>query len=81
LPELQIDNWICIMGTGGTPAPIIARLDEEIAKALALPEVRDTFAKQGIEIFYMNSERLGEFLHSEAIRFSGLLKHSRLKGG
>ena len=45
------------MATGGTPAPIIARLDEEIAKALALPEVRDAFAKQGVEIFYMNSEQ------------------------
>jgi tripartite-type tricarboxylate transporter receptor subunit TctC len=81
LPELQIDNWICIMGTGGTPAPIIARLDDEIAKALALPEVRDAFAKQGVETFYMNSERLGEFLHAEATRFSSLLEHSRVKGG
>jgi tripartite-type tricarboxylate transporter receptor subunit TctC len=80
LPQMQIDNWICIMGTGGTPAPIIARLDEEIAKALAVPEVRDAFAKQGVEIFYMNSERLGEFMRSEAVRFSGLLKHSRVNG-
>jgi tripartite-type tricarboxylate transporter receptor subunit TctC len=80
LPQLEIDAWICIMGTGGTPAPIIARLDEEIAKTLALPEVRDAFAKQGVEIFYMNSQRLGEFLHLEATRFSGLLKHSRVKG-
>jgi tripartite-type tricarboxylate transporter receptor subunit TctC len=81
LPEMQIDAWICIMGTGGTPAPIIARLDGEIAKALALPEVRDAFGKQGVEIFYMNSERLGNFLHSEAARFSSLLEHSRVKGG
>jgi tripartite-type tricarboxylate transporter receptor subunit TctC len=80
LPEMQIDSWICIMGTGGTPAPIIARLDEEIAKALALPEVRDAFAKQGVEIFYMNSQQLGEFLHAEAARFSSLLEHSRVKG-
>jgi tripartite-type tricarboxylate transporter receptor subunit TctC len=80
LPELQIDNWICIMGTGGTPAPIIARLDEEIAKVLALPEVRDTFAKQGIEIFHLNPDELGQFLRSEAVRFSSLLKHSRVKG-
>jgi tripartite-type tricarboxylate transporter receptor subunit TctC len=80
LPELRIDSWICIMGTGGTPAPIIARLDEEIAKALALPEVRDTFAKQGVEIFHMNPQQLGEFLRAEAVRFSSLLEHSRVKG-
>lgn len=78
LPELQLDNWICIMTTGGTPAPIIARLDAAIAGALALPEVREAFAKQGIEIFYMNAQQLGIFLHAEAARFSTLLKHSRV---
>jgi tripartite-type tricarboxylate transporter receptor subunit TctC len=80
LPEMQIDAWICFMGTGGTPAPIIARLDEEIAKALALPEVRYAFGKQGIEIFHLNPQQLGEFLQSEAARFSSLLEHSRVKG-
>ena len=80
LPELQIDAWICVMGTGGTPAPIIARLDEEIAKVLALPDVRDAFAKQGIEIFHLNPQQLGNFLQSEAARFGSLLKSSRIKG-
>jgi tripartite-type tricarboxylate transporter receptor subunit TctC len=80
LPELQIVNWICIMGTGGTPAPIIARLDEEIAKALALPEVRDAFAKQGVETFHLNPQQLDKFLQSEAARFNSLLEHSRVKG-
>ena len=79
LPELQIDNWICIMGTGGTPTPIIAHLDEEIAKALALPEVRDAFAKQGVEIYHMGPRQLGEFLQSEAARFSSLLKRSQVR--
>lgn len=66
------------MTTGGTPAPIIARLDGEFAKTLSLPELRDAFAKLGIEVFYMNSEELGKFLRSEAARFSNLLKHSRV---
>jgi tripartite-type tricarboxylate transporter receptor subunit TctC len=79
LPAMLIGGWICIMTTGGTPAPIIARLDHEFAKALALPEVRDAFAKHGIEIFYMDSQHLSEFIHSEAARFSSLLKHSRVK--
>ncbi|MGC1778324.1 MAG: tripartite tricarboxylate transporter substrate-binding protein [Xanthobacteraceae bacterium] len=79
LPELQIDSWVCIMTTGGTPAPIVARLDEEIAKALALPQVRAAFAKQGVDIFYMDSQQLGQFLKSESVRFHSLLIHSRVK--
>jgi tripartite-type tricarboxylate transporter receptor subunit TctC len=79
LPQFAIDNWICVMTTGGTPAPIIARLDEEIAKALAQPNVRDTLTKQGVEIFHLNPAQLGAFLHAEAVRFSALLETSRAK--
>jgi tripartite-type tricarboxylate transporter receptor subunit TctC len=78
LPALQIDAWLCFMGTGGTPAAIIARLDAEVAKALALPELREAFAKQGIEIFHLNPNELREFLHGEAARLGDLLKHSRV---
>jgi tripartite-type tricarboxylate transporter receptor subunit TctC len=79
LPELSIDNWICIMTTGGTPAPVIGRLDDAIGKALTEPDVRAAFAKQGVEISYLNSAQLGAFLQSEAARFGRLLQHSRVK--
>jgi tripartite-type tricarboxylate transporter receptor subunit TctC len=78
LAELRIDGWICVVTTGGTPAPIVARVDQEIAKALAAPEIRDAFAKQGVEIAHMNPNQLGEFLRAEAARFSSLLKNSRV---
>ncbi len=77
LPAMQIEGWICIMTTGGTPAAIVARLDREFAKVLSMPAVRDAFAKRGIETFYMNSQQLRKFLRSEAARFSSLIKHSR----
>jgi len=79
LPELQLDGWICVLTTGGTPAPIVARLDLELAKVLALPVLRDAFAKQGVETFHMNPNQLGAFLQAEAARYSGLLKHSRIR--
>src|SRR3984893_6304557 len=78
LAERQMEGWVCVMTTGGTPGPIVARLDGEIAKALALPEVRDTFAKQRVEIAHMNPNQLEEFLRAEAVRFKKLLKNSRV---
>ena len=78
LPALQIDGWLCFMTTGGTPAQVIARLDEEIAKALQLPEIRDSVAKQGAEVFHLGPAQLGKFLKSESARFARLLEHSRL---
>ncbi|HUI12470.1 MAG TPA: tripartite tricarboxylate transporter substrate binding protein [Xanthobacteraceae bacterium] len=78
LPKMQIGGWICVMTTGGTPAPIIGRLDAEFAKDLALPAVRDAYAKRGVEVFYMNTKTLDEFIHAEAARYADLLKHSRV---
>ena len=79
LPELQIDGWICVLAAGGTPAPVVARLDQEIAKVLALPEVRDAFARQGIETFHLDPNQLGAFMQAEAARFGSLLRHSRIR--
>ena len=78
LAELQIDGWICVMVTGGTPESVVVRLDQEIAKALAVPEIRDTFARQGVDIAHMNPNQLGAFLRAEAARFKILLKNSRI---
>ena len=55
-----------------------ARLDSEIGKALAVPEVRDTFAKQGVNIAHMNPNQLGTFLQADAARFRSLLRNSRV---
>jgi tripartite-type tricarboxylate transporter receptor subunit TctC len=78
LAQMQFDGWVAILTTGGTPAPIIARLDSEFAKVITVPQVRGTFAKQGIELDYMNSEALEKFLHAEAARFASLLAHSKV---
>ena len=43
-----------------------------------MPEVRDTFAKRGVEIAHMNPNQLGEFLQAQAVRFNKLLKSSRV---
>ena len=70
--------WGVVVPTG-TPAPIVTHLDDEIGTALALPDVRDTFAKLGVEIFHLNPVQLGAFLHAEAARFDSLLEHARVK--
>jgi tripartite-type tricarboxylate transporter receptor subunit TctC len=79
LRALQLEGWICIMTTGGTLPPVIARIDDEIGKVLALPDVRDDFAKQGVDIFHLNPTQLTAFMRGEAARFRSLLEHSRIR--
>ena len=49
LPRFEAVSWYALMGPAGTPAPIIDRLNAEIARSLAKPAIREKFAAQGLE--------------------------------
>jgi tripartite-type tricarboxylate transporter receptor subunit TctC len=46
-PGYDAPIWFGYMAPAGTPAPVVARIHEELAKAMAKPAVRELFAKQG----------------------------------
>ena len=46
---IAIDQWLGIAAPAGTPAPIVARLNEEIAKVLADPTLRERYAALALE--------------------------------
>ena len=49
LPGYAFSSWYGVLTTGGTPAPIVERLAQEIHAIVAKPEVREVFAAQGVE--------------------------------
>jgi tripartite-type tricarboxylate transporter receptor subunit TctC len=50
LPGFEDDTFNAIFAPAGTPAPILARLHDAIAKVLNRPEVTAQLAKQGVEV-------------------------------
>ena len=47
LPEYKISGWFALAAPGGTPRPILERLNKELTAALKDPAVREGFAKAG----------------------------------
>ena len=47
MPDFVSDSWYGILAPAGTPAPIVARLNSEVHRVLALPEVRQRLAQEG----------------------------------
>jgi tripartite-type tricarboxylate transporter receptor subunit TctC len=79
LPGFDVNAWVCLMTTGGTPAPIIARLNAEVRKMMALEEVRDSFAKQGLEASTMSPEQLGAYIKAESVKWANVLRNAKVK--
>jgi tripartite-type tricarboxylate transporter receptor subunit TctC len=52
LPGYAMTLWIAVFAPAGTPAPVIAKLNGEMNRALSSPEVREQFGQQGAEVAY-----------------------------
>lgn len=79
LPGFDVNAWVCLMATGGTPAPIISKLNDAVRKAMALPEVRGALTKQGTEPTTGSPDQLGAYIKAEAAKWAGVLKNAKVK--
>ena len=71
--------WVAIMAPANTPAPIVAKLNAEVNKALASKDIRDQFSGQGVEPMQMSPEELGTFVKSELAKWTKVVKDSGAK--
>ena len=63
-----------IVAPARTPAAVIARLNQAMARALASPEVRERFAKSGVEPVISTPEEFGAALRAEIARWGKVVK-------
>jgi len=79
VPKYEMSIWLGIMAPKGTPAPIVARLNEEIRKILSRPEVRDAWAKQGAFPMIMSTNEFTQFLDADIAQWATVVKVSGAK--
>ena len=74
LPGFDIGLTFGLLAPGGTPRPIVERLNGELAKVLAMPDVREKIAAQGLEIFVSSPAQYAAHLQSESEKFARIIK-------
>jgi tripartite-type tricarboxylate transporter receptor subunit TctC len=80
LAGVQAVNWFALMAPKGTPPAIVAKLNDALAKTVALPEVKDAFAKAGVETFMQASpEAFRAFLDGEIVRWGKIARDAGAK--
>lgn len=74
--DLVVTEWYGLLAPAGTPKPIIAKLNAEMRRILALP-LGDRVA--AIDLAPSSPEELGQFVRSEIDRWSPVIKKLGLK--
>ena len=71
--------WLGLMAPKGTPPAIVNRLNAEIRKIVARPDVRDEWAKQGAVGMLMTPEEFSRYAADDIIKWERIVKLSGAK--
>ena len=74
VPGYEATIWLGIMAPKGTPKEIVDRLNAEIAKIIAKPEIRDAWAKQGAVPMTMTPDQFGAYLKQDIEKWAKVIK-------
>lgn len=75
----EADQWYGIVAPAGTPAAVVARLNAEINKALALPEVAQQLAVEGAVPTPTTPKAFGDLIAREIPRWAEVVKAGNVK--
>ena len=79
LKGFNVLNYFGLVAPRGTPAELVLPLNAAIAKAVALPEVKDRFAKDAIEATVGTPAQLGSFLERDYQDWKAVVAAQQLK--
>jgi tripartite-type tricarboxylate transporter receptor subunit TctC len=74
-----VDIWYGVLVAAHTPAAIISRLNSEINKALASPDLKEKLLAAGIQPIGGTSEHFASFIKSETARYAKVIKEAGIK--
>ena len=73
-PALAIPNWYSVMAPAGTPKAIIANLNAEITKIMAMGDVKERLANLGVESRSSTPEEAAAYIKQDVAKWAKVIK-------
>ena len=78
LPDMVVYGWQGVLAPTGTPAAIIERMSQEIARALAQPELRSRLTAQGTDPAPLAPAQFQAFMAAEHKRYGEVVRGAKI---
>src|SRR5207249_3441912 len=76
--NFEVKAWVALFAPRGTPKPVIARINGDINKALAEPDVREKFAAIGFEPFPSKPEDITKLMEADSRKNAAVIKRANI---
>ncbi|TMJ29281.1 MAG: tripartite tricarboxylate transporter substrate binding protein, partial [Alphaproteobacteria bacterium] len=77
--QVECDAWIVVLVPAGVPTDIVALLHDEIARAVALPEVEARLVALGFEPFTATPREVAALIKSELPKWAGVIRAAAIQ--
>ena len=79
VPNFDARFWFGIVAPAGTPKGIVDKLSAEIAKVLAMPDVKSFLLGQGLDPYVTTPAQFGTLLSADLAKYENLIKTNNIK--
>jgi tripartite-type tricarboxylate transporter receptor subunit TctC len=79
LPGFEATSWFALMAPAGLPKDVLARINAETVRVMALPEVKEKLATLGLDAATASPESLANLIQVETAKWAKVVKESGAK--
>ena len=79
LPGYKVEIWFGLLAPAGTPADVVARLNDAVSKAIALPDLQQRFVNFGVIATAGTPKRLGDLIADEVPRWTQIVREANIR--
>jgi len=79
LPGFETTSWFALLAPAGLPKEVLARINAETLRVMALPDVREKLAALGLDLAPGTPEALASHIQAETTKWARVVKESGAK--
>ncbi|MEP7156932.1 MAG: tripartite tricarboxylate transporter substrate binding protein [Betaproteobacteria bacterium] len=79
VPGYELVSWQGIFAPAGTPKAIVTRLNAELVKIIAMPDIRERLDSLGVDPVANTSEQFAAFQKAEIAKWAKVVKDANIK--
>jgi len=79
IPDYEVDSWYALFAPAKTPGAIIARMQKEIARTIALPDVKQKLLEQGGDTVGSTPEVLDRVVKAELRKWAEVVRQANIR--
>jgi tripartite-type tricarboxylate transporter receptor subunit TctC len=77
-PEFEVSEWFGVVAPAGTPSAVVARLNNEIKRAMSAPDMQDWMRSNAVQTGVTTPEGFRDFISKEISKFSSIAERAKI---